>query len=396
MNDSSLRNNNSENTVELVETFEDYPAYVGLDVHKETIAVSVARAGREAPERKGQIANTPKTIAKLVKRLSEEFGGEELLFCYEAGPCGYVIHRQIKETGHQCQVVAPSLIPRKPGDRIKTDSRDADKLAVSSRSGMLTEVWVPDEEQEAIRDLVRARNDFKIQEKKAKQQLNGFVLRHGHSWPNNKMRWNQTHFNWLESLKFPHDWQQVVLQEYIEAVRAAGERVADMTKQMEMILPQWSLAPVVYSLVALRGFGKLSAMGFMAELGDVSRFRSPSQLMGYVGLVPSEHSSGNRRKQGSITKAGNTHVRRLLVESAWSYRFPARQTEHMKRKAKTASEGAKKIAWKAQKRLCGRYRSLIESGKMSKVATVAVARELTGFIWDIVRHEMPKVNQTVR
>jgi len=375
---------------------EEYPGYVGLDVHKETITVSVARAGRGAPERKREIANNPKTVGKLVSRLSEEFGGEVLLFCYEAGPCGYVIQRQIVGMGHDCQVVAPSLIPKKPGERIKTDPRDANKLSVSSRSGELTAVWVPDEEQEAMRDLTRARNDFKIQEKKAKQQLNGFVLRHGHSWPSNKSRWTKTHYNWLESLKFPHDWQQVVLQEYINAVRAAGARVADMTAQMDRALEKWTLAPVVHSLVALRGVDKLTAMGFVAELGDISRFRSPRQLMAYLGLVPSEHSSGNRRRQGPITKAGNTHARRLLVESAWSYRFPPRQTAHMKRKAKNASEKAKQISWKAQKRLCGRYRSLIESGKNSKVTTVAVARELTGFFWDIARHEILKVKQTAR
>ena len=191
--------------------------------------MAVARAVRSTPELRGEIANQPKAIAKLVKRLNEEFDGEVLLFCYEAGPCGYVVYRQLLELGHDCQVVAPSLIPKKPGESIKTDRRDASKLAWSLRSGDLTAVWVPDEEQEAMRDLTRTRDDFKGQERKARQQLNAYVLRHGHAWPANRTRWSQTHYNWLESLKFRHDWQQVVLQEYIDAVKAASCRVADIT-----------------------------------------------------------------------------------------------------------------------------------------------------------------------
>ncbi len=371
----------------------DYGAFIGLDVHKDTIAVAIAPAGREAPQYHGEIANTPKAIRKLVERLSRHFEGLLLLFCYEAGPCGYELHRQLLEMGHDCFVVAPSLIPKKPGERIKTDRRDACKLARALRSGDLTAVWVPDEEQEAMRDLTRARNDMKAQERAARQQLNAFVLRHRHSWPSNKTRWTQTHYNWLESLKFAHDWQQVVLQEYIEAVKAATQRVTDITAQMERILPQWSLAPIVYSLMALRGIDKLAAMVLLAELGDISRFTSPKQLMSFLGLVPCEHSSGGRRQQGAITKTGNSHARRMLVESAWSYRFSARQTMHLKRKAKGASEEAKHIAWRAQKRLCGRYRTLTQAGKNTKLVCVAIARELVGFIWAIVCQEMLKLRQ---
>lgn len=371
----------------------DYPAYIGLDVHKETITISVALAGRFTPEYRGECANKPDKIRKLVERLNQEFEGQVLQFCYEAGPCGYGLYRQLIALGHDCLVVAPSLIPKKPGERIKTDRRDANKLAQLLRSGDLTRVWVPDEEQEAIRDLTRARDDLKAQERKARQQLNAYVLRHGHAWPSHKTRWGKPHYNWLESLKFVHDWQQIVLQEYIDAVKACTQRVSDITAQMERVLPQWSLAPVVDSLVALRGIDKLAAMVLLAELGDISRFDSPKQLMAFLGLVPSEHSSGGRRRQGAITKTGNGHARRMLVESAWSYRFPARQTMHMKRKSKTASESAKAIAWRAQKRLCGRYRTLIQAGKNTKQTTVAVARELLGFIWHIVCTEMPKVQQ---
>lgn len=373
-----------------------YVAYIGLDVHKETIAVAVARAGRSVPESRAELANTPQAVSKLVARLSREFDGQLLLWCYEAGPCGYGLYRQILSGGHDCQVVAPSLVPRKPGERVKTDRRDARKLARHLRAGELTAVWVPDAEQEAMRDLTRAREDMKSQERKARQQLNAYVLRHGQVWPSRRTRWTQRHYNWLESLRFGHDWQQVVLQDYIDAVKAASRRVADITAQMMRVLPRWSLAPVVDSLVALRGIDKVAAMVVLAELGDISRFESPRQLMAYLGLVPSEHTSGGRRRQGAITKTGNGHARRMLVESAWSYRFAARQTMHLKRKAANASDEAKRVAWRAQKRLCGRYRSLLQAGKNTKQTTVAIARELVGFIWAIACHEMPKVQAAAR
>ena len=370
-----------------------YGAYIGLDVHKDTIASAIAEPGRSEPSYQGEIANTPKAMGKLMNRLNKEYGGELLLFCYEAGPCGYVLFRQIMQLGHECQVIAPSLIPSKPSDHIKTDRRDAVKLARSLRSGDLTAVWVPDEEQESMRDLTRTRGDFKAQELKARQQLNAYVLRRGHHWPSGKTRWTKIHYNWLESLKFDHDWQYVVLQEYVDAAKAASARVKGMMSQIERVLPQWSMAPVVDSLIALRGIDKLAAIVLLAELGDVSRFDSPTQLMSFLGLVPREHSSGGRRHQGPITRAGNGHARRILVESAWCYRFPARQTMHLKRKAKNASNEAKAIAWRAQKRLCGRYSMLTGAGKNTKLVCVAIARELLGFIWDIVRHEMPKVTQ---
>lgn len=379
------------NAVQETSTAKQYAVYIGLDVHKETISVAIARPGRDEPEYREEISHTRKTVEKLIGRLSREFDGALMMFCYEAGPCGYGLHRQILGAGHDCEVVAPSLIPKKSGERIKTDRRDALKLARLQRAGELTGIWVPDEEQEAMRDLCRARNDMKSQERKASQQLNAFVLRHGHHWPSGKTRWTAAHYNWLESLKFTHDWQQVVLQEYIDAVKAASTRVAEMMGQMLRVLPQWRMAPVVDALTALRGIDKLSAMTLLAELGDISRFQSPKQLMAYLGLVPGEHSSGGRRRQGAITLTGNAHARRTLVESAWSYRFPARQTAHLKRKAAAASNEAKAIAWRAQKRLCGRYRTLTQAGKNTKLACVAIARELAGFIWDIVCTEMPRL-----
>jgi len=377
---------------ELLSAEESYPGYVGLDVHKDTIAVSVAWQGRTEPVYQGEIANTPKAVSKLVERLCVQCGGEALQWCYEAGPCGYVLYRQLCELGQSCVVVAPSRIPRAPGERVKTDRRDSLRLSRLLRAGELEAVWVPDDEQEAMRDLSRCRSDFKGQEHKARQQLNGFVLRHGHHWPTGKTRWTRGHYNWLESLALAHQWQHMVLQDYVDAVRSASARVAQLDAQIMQALPQWSLAPVVHSLMALRGINVLAAVTLLAELGDISRFDSPRQLMSFLGLVPSEHSSGQRRRQGALTLTGNRHARRLLIECAWSYRFTASQTMYLKRKSAQASDEAKAIGWRAQKRLCGRYRTLVQAGKNVKLVCAAIARELCGFLWDIVRHEMPKLS----
>ena len=363
---------------------ERYAAYIGLDVHKETIAIAIAKPGRGDAEYFKDISNKPNSIRKMVNQLNERFGGEVLLFSYEAGPCGYDLYRQLTEMGQDCEVVAPSLIPQKAGVRVKTDKRDAIGLARYSRAGELTPVWVPSLEQEAIRDLTRAREDMKAIETKAKQRLGAFLLRHGKRYESGKKRWTLTYFNWLEQVKFDNPYQQITLQEYIDAVKEAVKRVDGLIKHMHNALDGWSLRPVVEGLIALRGIDVLTAMTVMAELGDISRFDSPRQLMAFLGLVPNEHSSGNRRTQGGITKTGNSHVRRLLVESGWSYRYPARKTEHLRRKASQASDTVKVIAWEAQKRLCGRYRKLIERGKVKQVACTAVARELVGFIWAVV------------
>jgi transposase len=391
----SIAEERAEHTAVSTAQASNHAAFIGLDVHKETIAIAVALPGREKPEYRGEIAHKPQSVQRWLDRLNKEFGGAVLLFCYEAGPCGYGLYRQLVDAGHDCEVVAPSLIPRKAGERVKTDRRDAIKLATFLRSGELTPVWVPDADQEAMRDLTRARDDMKSQERKARQQLNAFVLRHGYHWPRGKSRWTKTHYNWLESIAFEQPYLQIVLQEYIDAVKAATQRVNDLTEQLHRVLPSWSMAPVVDALVALRGIDVLAATVLLAELGDISRFDSPKQLMAYLGLVPSEHSSGGRRRQSAITRTGNGHARRMLVECAWSYRFPARQTMHMKRKAQRSSELAKAIAWRAQKRLCGRYRQLTQAGKNVKLVCVAIARELVGFIWDIVRQEMPRAHHPV-
>ena len=358
----------------------EFNVYVGLNVHKDTIAVAVAAAGRSEPYYHGEIANTPTAIKRLLHKLSPD--GEVWGVCYEAGPCGYVIHRQLTEMGHDCIVVAPGLIPRKATDRVKTDRRDALSLARLHRAGELTPVWVPDADQEAMRDLTRAREDLKAIERTARQRLGAFLLRHGQVY-HGKSRWTQAHFRWLERVKMPTPVQQIVLTEYVDTVVAAQRRVDALVEHMRRALDTWSLRPVVEALMALHGVQMITAMTVLAELGDITRFDSPSQLMAYLGLVPSEHSSGGSRHQGGITKTGNSHVRRVLVEAAWAYRFPARKSDAIQRRAEQTSADVQAIAWKAQQRLCGRYRHLIGTGKNTPLATTAIARELAGFIWAI-------------
>jgi transposase len=361
--------------------------YVGMDVHKETIAVAIAREGRGEPIYYGEIPNTDEAIKKLIKKVASN--GEKASFCYEAGPCGYDVYRQMINLGQKCDVVAPSLIPKKSGDRVKTDRRDAITLTRLYRAGELTPVWVPDKEQEAIRDLTRAREDMKSMEGHAKQRLVAFLLRHGKRF-SGKCKWTQAYFRWLEEIKFEMPAQQIVLQEYVDTVKHMKKRVAALEEEMRQAMQEWSLAPVVTGLMALRGVELITSMTVVAELGDISRFTSARQIMAHLGLVPSEHSSGNRQKRGGITKTGNGHARRMLIESSWCYRSPARKTAQIQRRAEKTSETVQAIAWKAQKRLCKRYWYLINKGKRPVEACTAVARELSGFMWAIVCEVMGK------
>ena len=369
-----------------------YSKYVGLDVHKDSIVIGVAERSGEPPQFHGRIANTAEAVKRLVKKLSPH--GEVVAFCYEAGPCGYGIYRQIVALGHECVVVAPSLIPKKAGDRVKTDRRDSLSLARLHRVGELTAVWVPDEEQEAIRDLTRAREDMKALERQSRQRLGGFLLRHDRIYQG-KSKWTQAHLRWLETVKFKNPVQQIVFQEYVDMVKQCQKRVADLERQMQIAVEGWSLGPVVQALMALRGVKLVTALTVVAELGDISRFDSPPQLMAYLGLVPSENSTGLRPRRGRITKTGNGHVRRVLIEAAWSYRFPARKTAHLERHAQKCSQAVQAIAWEAQKRLCQRYRHLVlDRKKLTVVATTAVARELAGFIWAIACEVMGRTTRT--
>src|SRR6201996_7511625 len=327
--------------------------FIGLDVHKETIAVALAEAGKRNEVRQyGKIANTPAALARLVAKLAR--GGRALRFCYEAGPCGYGIQRQLTTAGQECVVVAPSLIPRKPGERIKTDRRDANNLAKLHRAGELTPVWVPDPAHEAIRDLVRARQAAVRTVRHARQQLSGFLLRHGHHY--NRPAWTLMHRRWLTGLRFEHAVHHIVLEDAIATIEAATARRDRLEAQIEAALVDWSLAPVVRALQALRGMALVAAATLVAELGDITRFDKPRQLMAYLGLVPSEHSSGRTRRQGGITKAGNGAARRMLIEAAWSYRFPARIAREQLLRQERLAKPIRDIAWKAQERLCRRYR----------------------------------------
>src|SRR5512143_1395245 len=361
--------------------------YVGLDVHKQTIAVAIAEEGRGEPVYYGEIPNSAGAIKKLVKKVASYEGS--VLFCYEAGTCGYDVYRQLMELGQKCDVVAPSLIPKKSGDRVKTDRRDATTLTRLYRAGELTPVWVPDKEQEAIRDLTRAREDMKAMEGHAKQRLGAFLLRHGKSYPG-RSKWTQAYFRWMEGISFEMTDQQIVLQEYVDTVKHMKGRVEALEEEMRQAMGGWSLAPVVIALMALRGVELITAMTVVAELGDISRFASARQLMAHLGLVPSEHSSGNRQQRGGITKTGNGHARRVLIEASWCYRLPARKTAQIQRRAEKSSETVQGIAWKAQKRLCKRYWYLVNKGKRPVEACTSVARELSGFVWAIACEVMGK------
>ena len=367
--------------------------YVGMDVHRDSISVAVADSRGGEARFVGEIANTAAAVSDLVDRFGG--GGSRLSLCYEAGPSGYALYRMLSDRGEQCTVVAPSLIPRKAGQRVKTDRRDALNLARLHRAGELTAVWVPDAEQEAMRDLTRARSDAKHVERQARQRLNAFLLRHGRSY-SGKTRWTQAHYRWLETVRLAHGVQQVVFQGYVDDVVRGRERVLELEEQMRQALGQWALSPVVEALMALRGVRLVTALSVVAELGDITRFDTPRQLMAYLGLVPSEHSSGSRQRRGAISKTGNGHVRRLLVESAWTYRFTAKKSYELQRRAEKTSPRVQAIAWKAQLRLCGRYRHLVRRGKKTVQACTAVARELVGFIWAIACEVMGRPGLAAR
>jgi transposase len=335
----------------------------------------------------GKILNTPAALKAMATKLAA--GGNDLRFCYEAGPCGYGVQRQLSAMGHQCAVVAPSLVPRKPGERIKTDRRDAVKLAKLHRAGELTPVWVPDPAHEAMRDLVRARLAAVRNVREARQQLSGFLLRNGYHY--HRDPWTLLHRRWMADLKFDQPLHYIVMQDCIAAVEASEQRRDRLEARIVAALPEWCLAPLVEALQALRGIALVAAATLVAELGDIARFSNPRQLMAYLGLVPSEHSSGRSRRQGGITKAGNAVARRMLIEAAWSYRFPARISRYQRLQQERLAKPTRDIAWKAQERLCRRYRKLTRAGKPKTVVSAAIARELAGFVWAIAT-EMSSAN----
>jgi len=362
---------------------EPTPLFVGLDVHKDSIAVAHAQGqSADPPVYVGAIGTRQADLDKLIRRLQAKT--PTLVFAYEAGPCGYTLHRELTGQGFDCHVVAPSLIPKKPGDKVKTDRRDAIELARLLRSGDLTRVYVPTVEDEAIRDLCRARDAARLTLKNAKLRLKSFLLRLGLHYVG-RADWNAAHRRYLAKVVCPTPAQQIVFQETLGAVDEQVDRLGRLEAELREFGATWRLHPVVQALQALRGVQWLVAITVVAELGDLTRFDSPRQLSAFVGLIPSEYSSGAARRQGGITKAGNGRARRALIEAAWAYRHPARVSQHIQTRIDALPKPIQEIGWKAQVRLCTRFGRLTARGKHPNVAVTAIARELIAFRWAIAK-----------
>jgi transposase len=356
--------------------------FVGLDVHKEAINVAMFLPGASRPV-EWQVSNDAAAVRRLVRKVQRAAAGEVRL-CYEAGPCGYAVQRLVRAMAVGCVVVAPSLIPRKAGERVKTDRRDARKLAELFRAGLLTEVHPPTEEDEAVRDLCRAREDAHGDLVRSRHRLSKLLLRQGWSWMGGKKMWGQGHRLWLRSLRFEHKQDQWVLEDYLLAIEQLEERLRALDAQIEQVSQDVRYASVVSALRCFRGIDTLTAMSLVAELHDFMRFNSARGLMAYLGLVPSEHSSGGKEHRGEITKAGNRHARRLLIEAAWHYRHRPSVLSLRKRR-QDQSPRIIAIADRAMHRLHRRFTRMIEKGKPRPKVAVAIARELTGFVWAAMR-----------
>jgi transposase len=355
--------------------------YVGLDVHKDTIAMAEAVGGPGLEIR--DLGQVPHDVPRVVRRIAALGPAESLHVAYEAGPTGYGLCRALEAVGIQCVVVAPSKTPVCTGDRVKTDRRDARKLARFLRSGDLVAIAPPDRETEALRDVLRAREDVVFAQRRARQQLSAFLLRHDRKW-SGKTAWTEKHLVWIRGQRFESEAQQQVLEDYVQEVRRLTARLEEATERVGRFAEaSEQCAPLYRALQAMRGFGPIVAATVVAELGDLRRFPSASKLMSHLGLTPSERSSGPRTSRGSITKAGNPHVRWKLIESAWLYRRRPAVTVRMERRSKGVPQEVRDIAWKAQKRLHKRYWAMTQRGKRAQTTVVAVARELTGFIWAV-------------
>ena len=359
--------------------------FIGMDTHKESTDVSYVLDGHNnAPQHLGKFPSRKLAMQKLVRQLVSKFPGATLYFCYEAGPCGYWLYRLLASMNQRCYVVAPSLIPKKPGDRVKTDKRDSLMLAQLMKTGDLHPIYVPAEEDEAIRDLSRARETAMRDLNDARFRLKALLLRN-HINYKGTANWSEKHLRWLAEIVLPHHAQQFVLQEMIFAIRERIERLARLDNELLSQVEQWRYYPVVRAIQAMRGVRLLVAVGVIAELGDLTRFDHPAKLMSYVGLTPSERSSGDHRRLGSLTKAGNSRARRMLVEGAHAYRFYAKVSKEMQARQEGLSANVIDTAWRAQVRLCKRYRYMSQRGKNKNVIKAAIARELIAFIWSIAQ-----------
>ncbi|MGF6368967.1 transposase [Paraburkholderia sp. RAU6.4a] len=358
--------------------------YVGLDVHKESITVAYSIDAGEV-ELLGKIGTTPAEIDRLCKRLQSK--ARRVCVVYEAGPCGYGLYRRLVEQGFECMVCAPSLIPRKPGERVKTDRRDAIKLVRALRAGDLSAVYVPGVEDEAFRDLARAWACARDDLRQARHRLKSFLLAHGVRYTGNA-NWGPAHRRWLSEHTFDSEWQQLAFNEHRRTIEDRLAQCERLETALREAVINWRFYPAVLGLQAMRGVQFVTAVGMLSELGDLSRFEHPRQLMAWLGVTPSEYSSGGKRRQGSITKTGNSYARKLLVEAAWSYRHPARVSRDIQCRHEGIPKAIIDRAWDAQVRLCRRYRKLAARGKHVNIAVVAIARELAGFIWDVGRLAM--------
>jgi transposase len=359
--------------------------FIGLDVHTESIAVSLAPSDSTEVRRYGLIGGTHDDVLRLAKKLQAAHPDSPLRFCYEAGPHGYPLCRCLRAHGYECILVAPSKIPRQPGERVKTNRRDADQLARLYRAGELTAIAVPDPQDEAVRDLIRARYQVQRQQHRARQQLKMFLLRHNLRYAGTKA-WAPAHLRYLATIKMPFAEQQFVFQEMVQVITEAGQRLERYEVQLPRVVAGWRWEPVVQALMSLRGVALLTAATLVAELGDLHRFASARQLMGYLGLVPSEDSTGDQRRQGGITKMGNSLARRVLIEAAWNYRSAARVSRELLKRQEGLSKEVKDLSWAAQTRLHHRYKHLIGvRHKKPTVAAAALGRELSGFVWALGR-----------
>ncbi len=359
--------------------------FIGLDTHKTFTQLAVLKDERGAkPKSLGKINTNKSAFIKLARQLQSQYPKATLHFIYEAGPCGYWIYRLLTSLGHCCYIVAPSLIPKKSGDRVKTDKRDAAKLALLFKAETLTAIYVPEAEDEAIRDLSRARETAMKDLKDAKYQLKGLFLRNNITCTV-KDNWSNQHLRWLTELVLPHPSQQIVLQEMIQTITERMKRVTRLVNELEHQVKQWRYYPVVKAIQAMRGVRLLVAVGTIAELGDLRRFDHPRKLMAYLGLVPSESSSGETRRLGKITKCGNGRARRLLIEGAQTYKHKANISTELQKRQEGLSKEIVDIAWQAQLRLCRRYQRLMQKGKHRNVVVTAIAREMIAYIWAISR-----------